>query len=141
MTVEKIPLSIAGDLLEQAALREPHNRSGSISAAMKRYFDLLKWQRRELKTMFSEGECGLILDSLNGTWLGDNLNIRLIPANIEGAIDMDRLDDKWSVDGDELKAKLASLSVAQLYAVADAVDVWWNGQYSQTKKHGILFDY
>jgi hypothetical protein len=141
MVSDKIPLSIDPKILESALLRNPNNRSGAIATSLQRYFDLLNHPRKELKKMFSPNECGLILDALNGAWLANDFSVRMIPASIVDAIELDALDRKWEVDSDEMKAKVNELPVLMRYVIADAVLVWWEGKLHQVKEYGNLFDF
>jgi hypothetical protein len=126
MPVERIALSIPSDLLIEVARRDRGNRSGAIQEIIEKYAVLMANIKPTLRPRFEANECALILDSLNGVWLRDDVNIRLLVANIEDAISMDQLDQKWMIDGPQLLAKLQQLSVAELYATADAVVIWWN---------------
>lgn len=116
------------------------NISGTIERLVSRYTDLLRREASNLDKMFSDGEKGLILDALNGTGFFDSFGIYMVAAEIADAISMDGLDKKWSVDGNELMAKLESLNNGQLHALVDSVQTWWNATTKQEMKYGQLFN-
>lgn len=96
--------------------------------------------RRRLAYVFTEQECGLLVDAMNGTLFADPMTIRLLPATIADTIEYDRLDAKWDVDGDALMAKLGKLSYYDLLCIVDTVEHWWNATGSETPiPHGDLF--
>lgn len=75
---------------------------------------------------FSRGECALILESCNGVAFIDTISIQLLPENIVDAIDIDKLDKKWQVDGNALVEKMRKLSYGDKMAVVDAISLWWD---------------
>lgn len=74
---------------------------------------------------FAENEAMLIADALNGIIL-EPQTVQLLWANVDDAIQMDHLDQKWHVDGAALVARLRALSYAEVVALADAVSLAWN---------------
>ena len=91
----------------------------------------------------SRNEKALILDALNGTIFDErtqDLNLvdaftgrRIRPGlggqiahSVLDAIEGDGLDEKWSVDGAGLVAKLEVLTKEEGLALARAVYVWWD---------------
>ena len=85
-----------------------------------RYYALL----RASTPKFSEPEASLILDALNGTLL-DEHTYRLLWAEVDDAIRLDGLDEKWGVHAGELVTRLRNLSPAECMAVIDAVERAW----------------
>jgi len=74
----------------------------------------------------SEAEWNLLRDALNGTWI-DETSYRHLWMEIADAIRLDRLDEKWGVDGPALVEKLRGLCPGACMAVAHAVERWWRG--------------
>lgn len=102
------------------------SRSATISRLLERYFSLLRRARGDLRHMFSDGEIMLIVDVLNGVAFFDTFGIYLIVHEVADGIEMDRLDQKWQVDGPALVAKLKGLNDAQTLAIVEGVTMWWN---------------
>lgn len=98
------------------------NRNQTADRDLARYYALLD---RELATLnLTPDEALAVLDALNGTWLDEHA-IPLLWADIEDAIRLDALDEKWSLDGPALLAKLKRLTFGQAFALADAAERWW----------------
>lgn len=77
---------------------------------------------------FSLGEAMLMVDAMNGCIL-DPHTASLLWANISDAIEMDRLDEKWQVDGNALVIRLRELGRTNPFAcwsIADAIERAWN---------------
>jgi len=115
----------AHDVELKAALHQRGESTGTVGLRdLKRYYTLLK---RCLETLyFSEGEAALICDALKDYQLDKNINqIGLIWADLEDSIQINQLDKKWGVNGQELIHKCQSLTPCQVFAVADAVEKFW----------------
>ncbi len=125
MPVSKQSVSLPAPILGALKLRDEGNTSGAIARSLTRYFVLLAYERRELREQYSDKECGLILDACNGTAFFDAFSVRMLPAGVEDAIQFDRLDAKWGVDGPALVAKLKATTFSQRIALVDAVQRWW----------------
>lgn len=123
MPVDKRSVSLP-PVYAQAVERRDSQFSTALTKSLGRYFYALADVRRRLADQFSDQECGLILDACNGT-LFYPFSINLIGATIQDAISMDRLDQKWEVDGAALAAKLNELNYFERLVVVDAVEVWW----------------
>lgn len=81
----------------------------------------------ELRTVsLTEDEAMLICDALNGTLTEPATMARHLDADIEDAIRMDGLAEKWKVDGEWLITKLAALSFTASLACIDVVECAWN---------------
>lgn len=76
----------------------------------------------------TEPEALAILDAMNG-WMWDipgDTNIQpALLLQIEDAIRLELLAEKWRLDGDAFLAKLAALSPGQCYAILDAGRAAW----------------
>lgn len=124
-----------------ALVRELASRGDGLGLTarrdIERYYHLLA---EELKTVnLTESEAMLIVDTCNGT-LFEPHTIRLLWAEIDDAIRLDRLDHKWQVDGPELVAKLRSLTAGQMFAVVDGCERFWAdpNQEDQVRKVGLV---
>ncbi len=126
MPVEKFNISLQPETVAEIDARNSgENRSGTISKMLSRYLYTLADSRRRLREMLSDAEMSLILDTLNGTGFFDEHAPIFIDAEISDAISLDHLDEKWSVDGPALIAKLRTLSYADKLAIVDASERWW----------------
>lgn len=128
MPVQKISISLMENTMKEINKRIDFegDRSPAINKQLDRYFSLMDRARRELRSILSDKEIGLILDALNGTGFFDTFSIYFVGMEITDAINMDELDKKWEVDGAALKQKMEVLTDAQKVALVDAVGVWWN---------------
>lgn len=122
--VQRISISLPPALVSELRARDT-NFSGALRRALTRYFETLRRSAGALREALSEGEVSLILDALNGVGMMDEHSPAFIPHEIKDAIDIDRLDRKWGVDGASLVAKLSAMSYAQLCALADAAERYW----------------
>ena len=113
------------DVEGKIAERTGHNLSAGTVAArdLERYYSLLDSELPEL----SPNEWNLLRDALNGT-LTETSSMKMLWLDAADAIALDSLAEKWDVDGKALVERLRSFSLAQYYAVADAVERWWARQ-------------
>lgn len=89
---------------------------------LERYYALLA---AELRTVsLTAAEALLLADALNGT-LWEPHTMRLLWANVDDAIRLDGLADKWQVIGAALVAKLRALTSGQTIALVDAIERAW----------------
>lgn len=77
----------------------------------------------DLKGRFTRGELSLMIDVFNATALMPGLAGQHLDANVADGIDLDRLDEKWKIDGAALNAKIAALTIFQ----AACLEIWANG--------------
>lgn len=94
-----------------------------IKRDLKRYYEGIADTLARLR--LTEREALLICDALNGTWLQEGTAARYLWAEVADAIELNRLDRKWDVDGQALVQKLRGLTLAQAWAVVDAVERFW----------------
>jgi hypothetical protein len=125
------PGQLAGQV-ERRAGRAPDAGSANEVARrdLGRYYVLLE---RELRTVeLGEAEASLITDALNGTMM-DAGSWTLLWAEIDDACLLDRLHEKWDVDGGRLVAKIRAMTPGQTLALVDAVERFWQpGQVEDT---------
>lgn len=99
------------------------NRSQIINRDLERLYAIYRRALRE--TPLTVKEACLIVDALNGILI-DAATAHLLWANIEDAIKLDGLTEKWGVDGKELIDKLRGLSAMPCMALADAAERFWS---------------
>ena len=108
------------DILERAGTAEA--ASAVVRQCVERYLALL---RHELATVqLSEREALLIADATNGTIFTPD-TARLLWAQVADAIRLNKLDEKWLVNGDALVEKLQGFCPGQALAVVDALERAW----------------
>jgi hypothetical protein len=79
---------------------------------------------------FDPGELSLMLDVMNGTFLTPQSAGHHLTVNVSDGIALDRLDQKWEIDGPALNAKLQSLDAFSLFCLEVwAVGFWASGVY------------
>lgn len=130
MAVDKVTISLMPEMTAKINQRNERgdtgNRSFAIAKQLGRYFDMIDQHKRELRGMLSDKECALILDTFNGVAFMDPVAIRYAWHEVSDAISMDRLDQKWEIDGKALVKKLQALSFGHLIALVDSAEIWWN---------------
>lgn len=112
--------SIYAGLPVDRLLKVGDNRSGRINTAVERYLLVCK---RELPGL-TKNEWLVVMDALNATVLTADM-IPYLPQEIEDAMEYDRLDEKWEINGDALVQNLKGLSTSGLVALCEAFERWW----------------
>lgn len=129
MTTIKTSINLKESVSTEVDLRGEHgeaNRSGVISRDLERYYESLKRARADLRKKFSGAEVSAIVENLKGVWMGEPVSISLlIWATVADAIDLNRLDKRWKIDGKALVEKIRSLSFIEICALADAAERHW----------------
>lgn len=121
MPMSRITITIPEKVLREVDARGD-NRSAVISRDLERYYTLL--QRVIKRVRLSVEEACLIVDALNGILIDAN-TVQLLWANVADAISLDRLDQKWGIDGQFLIEKLRGLNELQAMALVDAAERFW----------------
>lgn len=88
---------------------------------------------RNLKGRFDRGELMLMIDIMSGTLLMPWHMRWSLPANVEDGIALEHYDQKWEIDGDTLKTKLASLTIFE----STCLEIWIQGFWNQTDHSNI----
>ena len=110
----------------KAAVQQRGAQSEIIRRDLGRYYGLIARAKRELREMFTVDELSLIADTLNGSILCEERVGNDLLADVADAIHLDAYDKKWEVDGPALLEKLQAIQYdARGYALADAVEFWW----------------
>jgi hypothetical protein len=91
---------------------------------LKRYYTLLNSHLLEISLTASEASflCEILK---NYRFEDDPDQVKTIWKQIEQGIQQDRLDQKWSVNGEGFVHKLQTLTYLQLIALVDAVERYW----------------
>lgn len=118
-------MEILAERVPEAASARTGERSGIISEALERYFYMLARASAGLRGILSREEVSLVADACNGT-LWQSWSVPHLAAEIQDAVRLDALDEKWGVDGPSLIAKLQALDIASIYALVDAVERYWS---------------
>lgn len=95
-------------------------RSTIITRDLERLYTL--YRRALQQARLSVDEACLVVDALNGSIMDAT---PLLWANIEDSIQLDGLDQKWSIDGPALVEKLRGLNDIQVLAVVDGAERFW----------------
>ena len=99
--------------------------SGAVNAAVNRYLETCRQHRPRL----SAAEWNCLADLLNGVWLVDKFWQRkpgpLIAMELEDGIRLNQLDQKWSIDGAALLAKIRGWDYATATSCLEAIEAFW----------------
>jgi len=118
----------------------PHDAMQTRDLA--RYQHLLAEGRKTLREKFVPKELSALLDVLNGHWFREPWTVTWIPAEVEDAIRLNALDEKWQLSGPALLHTLRGLTLLESMALADAVERWWSsvGSGAHDRDPGDLLD-
>ena len=126
MPKDKISMTLMPDVIG-AVDRRGDNRSAVVSRDLDRYYYMLSRALPSLRRLLSTDEVALLCDALNGT-LWHAQTMPFLPAQIADALQFG-LAEKWEVDGSALVTKLAQLDLLQVFALVDAIERFWTGDY------------
>lgn len=92
-----------------------------------RYQALMVQGRATLREKFVVKELAALVDVFNGHWFAQPSAIagEALVAEVEDAIHLNGLDQKWELSGPALLYTLRGLSALEAMALADAVERWW----------------
>jgi len=88
----------------------------------------------DLKGRFSASELKLMVDVMNGTALTSGIAGQHLAINVRDGIDLDRLDEKWNVEKDEILRKL-DLPLFALACMEIWIQAYW--QHGNKSKAGL----
>lgn len=108
-----------------AELRSDSRSSASLVARrdLERYYTLIAHAENELQLSLSELKC--IYDICNGTMFEPALLEPMITAEVEDAFSHADYAQKWSIDAQQLIAKLRSLTPLQSWALVTKIERFW----------------
>lgn len=129
-------ITLPPDLYDALAsrIRGSRERSATIARDLSRLYDLYRHALREVP--LTTGEACLICDVLNGT-LMDASSAAALWAEVADGVRLDRLDEKWGVDGDALIARLKGLDRLTCLALVDAAERFWAGDLSEDARTAV----
>ncbi len=115
------------------------NPSEVIRRDLERLYTLYRRALRRIN--LTPEEMKLIADSLNGLngTIMDASTAPMLWAQVEDAIKLDRLDQKWGVNGRELVEKLRELTDIEALAVVDAAERFWTDPDRDAEKTDKYF--
>ena len=127
MAIDRIQFRPGPRAEHLAARGASDNASASqlVDRDLDRYYQLLALALAQVR--LSEGEAGLLIDALNGTFI-DLQAAQALHYEIADALG-DGLAEKWGVDGPALVATIRGWSLLVRVAVCDAADRFWSGAY------------
>jgi hypothetical protein len=101
---------------------------------MQAYHILLLDSLHEIKGNFTKGELNLMFDTVNGHMLTPILAGHSLISNVEDAIALRGLDQKWQIDGPLLMKKLESLGRYKAAALEIYTVAFWEQEHYQTQE-------
>jgi len=124
MATKSTSVNFQPHILEELAKRGPH-RAPIVNRDLERLYTL--YQRALRRVQLTIDEACLIVDALNGT-LHDVTSGTRFWIGVQDAIELDRLDEKWNVNGAALVQKLSALDDLTAMAIVDAAERYWNDE-------------
>lgn len=86
-----------------------------------------------LRGKFVQPELMLMIDVCNGLWLTPRMAGQHLSAQVADGIALDKLDEKWNIDGAELNGKIAGLSIFE----AACLELWVQAFWAQDSQDNI----
>jgi hypothetical protein len=107
--------------------RGTDNFSQKVQEIITDHYYMLLRTKKEVEGVFTEKEWNCIKDALNGSMLPANISYRtMLKAQIEDAVLLDKIDEKWGIDAEALVRKIGGLTEFQCYTISKMVDEFWN---------------
>lgn len=127
------------------------SRSNRVLGDLNMFWALLDLGMESIHRRFSRGEALLLLDALNGTYIGlDRFDARqtvltwhsgaTLAATVEDALKYEFLDDKWYVDGKALLRKLKKLSPGEIISLLDWTRRVWQKYTAEGPTSSVFED-
>lgn len=79
----------------------------------------------DLRGKFTRGELMLCIDVMNGHWYNPRWAGQEMTPNVSDGIALDRLDEKWEIDGAALNKKLATLTMFDRACMEIWIQSFW----------------
>jgi hypothetical protein len=115
------------DRIAERLQSEMGNLTAACTWLLEAYDAVRTYGLQKLKSIFTLDELKLILDAENGLIFSPRL-IDGYMLHIQDAMNIDRLDQKWSVDASALIPKLESLCRAELVIMHEWMNYYWSGR-------------
>ncbi len=125
-TTKKGFIPTAPRVSEQAAKFYPSifsSLNGGLEYMIESSPALYRRTLHNMKGRFEKGELSRLIDVFNATMLTPQMAGQHLAAQVSDGIALDRLDQKWGIDGNALNNKIASLTVFE----AACLEIWANG--------------
>lgn len=103
--------------------------------ALQAFPTLYRRSLREIWGVFTPEEVCLLIDLLNSVFLQPELLGQHILADLEDAIALDHIDEKWGVAGKELVSKVQALPLFQAVALEIFAKGFWWGKHADPKEY------
>lgn len=110
--------------------------NGGTTYILDAFPGLYKRTLHDLKGRFTRKELMLMIDVNNGLWLTPGISGQHMSAQVSDGIALDRIDEKWEIDGDTLNKKVADLSIFE----AACLEIWIMAFWEQDD-HGNIEDW
>ena len=110
-----LPAPMDGPLSRLADIGGDSRLAETLLATSNRYLAMIQHYMPTL----TDREWGAIFDALRPPWTADPHLVAQIPKEVAYAIDTDRLDHKWGVDGKKLRTRLNRASYGERMAIAE----------------------
>lgn len=135
MEIVKVTPRISEKTAEELKRVFPSLNAG-CEYVLESWLQLYRLTIHKLKGHFSRGELLLMVDVMNGTYLTPGIAGQHLDINVADGISLDKLDEKWSIDGPELNKKIAELTIYEAACME-----WWIQAFWNQKEHGNLDEY
>lgn len=99
--------------------------NGGLEYVLDSFPQLYRQTLHSLKGKFSRGELMLLIDSGNGTMLMPSLAGQHLALGVSDSIALDRLDEKWEIDGAALNKKVSALTIFEAVCLELWVQAFW----------------
>lgn len=110
--------------------------NAGLEYALQAFSQLYKITMHSLCGKFSRGELMLFIDVMNGHLYNPQFAGQEMTLNVSDGIALDRLDEKWEIDGAALNKKLAALSMFDRACLEIWIQAFWNQD-----EHGNIEEY
>lgn len=123
MATKTVSINFQPEIMD--ALAERGQRAPTVNRDLGRLYTLYDRALRRLDLTVDEA-C-LIVDALNGTIHDVRSGVRFW-IDVQDAIELEGLAEKWNVDGKALIEKLTALDELSCMAIVDAAERFWYGE-------------
>ena len=113
--------------IANSIIREGGNLTATCTAYVEAYYYVRQNGLTEIRKMFSLPELRLMLDAENGVSFCPAM-ISGFPGHIFDSMALDRLDQKWGVDRNELMSKLNAMSPTLMVVLEQWLNSYWYGK-------------
>lgn len=106
------------------------NLNAGVTYALEAFPGLYSRSMHDIKGIFTDGELRLILDVVNDLELTPQIAGKHLILDIHDGIDLEKLDEKWSVNKGEIIKKINDLSLFHLVCLEIWAKSFWQGKRS-----------